>query len=105
MTELTLLKDFVKQLEAGLGLISLAKRIFPRLVTEKRTTQENVEKMLAQIPALHEELLQALKAAKDAMDSVTDRLETLAQFLQVHRATLTPNESEELAQIIKALKG
>jgi hypothetical protein len=104
MLELTSLLDIVKRLTAALRLVKLAEDVIPKLISDGRTTEDNAAVVLRQIPALRADIDQQIKNAVKAMETIQDRVEALVQFLLLHRAALTAEQSAELDQQLHALK-
>lgn len=88
--------DILKRLSAALHLLRLAEELIPGLVTTGATSRENAETVLAQIPALRQDIDDQVNAARVMMGSIQDRVEAVAQFLLFHRKALNPAQSENL---------
>ena len=104
MLEIAPLIDIVRRLRAGLEIVKLSQTVFPRLVADGRTTAEIVDAFLAQLPALQADIEKQIQSAKAAMDAIQDRVEALAQLLLLHRAALSPSESEQLTKSLAQLR-
>jgi hypothetical protein len=88
--------DMLKRLTAGLHLLRLAEDVIPSLVASGVTTAEHANKVLAQIPALRTDIDEQVNAAKAMMVSIQDRIEAVAQFLMLHRSSLSQAQAEHL---------
>jgi len=88
--------DMLKRLTAGLHLLRLAEEVIPSLVAEGATTAEHANEVLAEIPALRTDIDDQVNAAKIMMVSIQDRMETIAQFLMLHRSSLSQAQSKDM---------
>jgi hypothetical protein len=101
----TTVLDILKRLTAALHLLRMAEEIIPALVNKGSTTGEHASKVLSQIPALRTDIEQQVNAAKVMMASVQDRVEAVAQFLMLHRNSLTRAQSEDLDRWLSEVRG
>jgi hypothetical protein len=97
--------DMLKRLTAALHLLKLAEDVIPSFVSSGVTTAEHAEKILAQIPALRTDIDDQVNAAKIMMVSIQDRVEAVAQFLMLHRASLSRAQSEDLDRWLGEVRG
>ena len=88
--------DMLKRLTASLHLLRLAEDVIPSLVSRGVSTVEHAEKVLAQIPALRTDIDDQVNAAKIMMTSIQDRVEAVAQYLILHRNSLSRAQSDDL---------
>jgi hypothetical protein len=95
----------LKRLTASLQLLRLAEEAVPALVKSGRTTNENAQRVLDQIPALRNDIDLQVNAAKIMMESIQDRVETVAQFLLLHRCALNRGQSEDLDRWLVEVRG
>jgi hypothetical protein len=104
MLQINSLVGLASRLKAALSLVLLAETVIPRLVSDGHTTAENAAIVLAQIPELRTEIQAQIDKVKEAMEAIQDRVEGLAQFLLLHRAALTSEQSAELDRNLAALR-
>ena len=97
--------DLLKRLTAALQLLRLSEEVIPSLVAGGLTTQENANVILAQIPALRRDIDQQVNAARILMDSIQDRVESVAQFLMLHRKSLTKTQSDDMDRWLAEVRG
>jgi hypothetical protein len=97
--------SILNRLTAALQLLRLADEAIPALVSSGATTQENADLILAQLPALRQDIDDQVNAAKVMMDSIQDRVESVAQFLMLHRKALRPDQSENLDRWLAQVRG
>ena len=97
--------DLLKRLTAALQLLRLSEDVIPTLVSSGSTTAEHANAVLAQIPALRKDIDDQVNAAKIAMESIQDRVEAVAQFLMLHRKSLTRAQSEDLDRWLAEVRG
>jgi len=97
--------DILKRLTAALQLLRLSEDVIPTLVSNGSTTAEHANAVLSQIPALRKDIDEQVNAAKIAMESIQDRVEAVAQFLMLHRKSLTRAQSEDLDRWLAEVRG
>lgn len=101
----TTVLDMLKRLTAALHLLRLAEQVIPTLVSRGRTTDEHAKKILDQFPALRTDIDEQVNAAKIMMSSIQDRVESIAQFLILHRSALSPAQAEDLDRWLAEVRG
>lgn len=97
--------NMLKRLTASLQLLRLAEEALPALVKSGRTTNENAQTVLDQIPALRRDIDEQVNAAKIMIELIQDRVEAVAQFLLLHRAALNRGQSEDLDRWLSEVRG
>ena len=95
----------MRRLTAALHLIQLAEEVVPKLVSDGRTPADHGARILGQIPALRADIDEQVNAAKALMESIQDRVESLTQFLMLHRNALSRAQSEDLDRWLAELRG
>ena len=102
---ITSVLEILKRLTAALHLLRLAEQSIPALVSGGHTSSENAQKILDQIPALRRDIDEQVNAAKIMMVSIQDRVESIGQFLLLHRKSLGPAQGEDLERWLAEIKG
>ena len=102
---ITTVLDMLKRLTAALHLLRLAEEAVPALVKSGRTTNENAEAVLDQIPSLRSDIDLQVNAAKIMMETIQDRVEAVAQFLLLHRSALNRGQAEDLDRWLAEVRG
>jgi hypothetical protein len=97
--------SILKRLTAALQLLRLADEAIPTLVSSGATTKENADLISAQLPALRKDIDDQVNAAKVMMGSIQDRVESVAQFLLLHRKALRLDQSENLDHWLAQVRG
>lgn len=97
--------DILKRLTAALQLLRLADEALPDLVASGATTKEHADLISSQLPALRQDIDDQVNAAKVMMGSIQDRVESIAQFLMLHRKALRPDQSENLDRWLAQVRG
>ncbi len=105
METFTSLINLVGRLSAGAALVRLAAEVLPRLSSTGRMPPLDAVRLLAEIPALQRDIEVQLQAAKQSAEAVQDRVETLAQFLLLHRASLSEDEVNQVERLLMAVRG
>ena len=105
METFTSLINLVGRLNAGAALVRLAAEVLPRLSSTGRMPPLDAVRLLAEIPALQRDIEVQLQAAKQSAEAVQDRVETLAQFLLLHRASLSEDEVNQVERLLMAVRG
>ena len=105
MESLTQVASLLSRLRAGASLVAMASAILPRLVASGRTSEADAAKILAQIPALKQEIQDRISEIAGWVEAVQDRVEVLAQFLLFHRSALASDELAEIERLLHIVKG
>lgn len=105
MTEIKTAITVLKRLSGSLLLLKIAEAVIPRLVRNGHMTASAAEKILAQVPELRAEISREIEAVREAMELIQDRVESIAQFLLLHRTHLEANEESEVQRLLQEVRG
>ena len=97
--------DLLKRLTAALHLLRLAEQVMPTLLSRGHATIQQAQEVLDQIPALRSDIDEQVNTAKFMMTSIQDRVESIAQFLRLHREALGKAQVEDLDRWLAEVRG
>jgi hypothetical protein len=83
--------SLLDRLNAAARLLALASNLVPKL-----GSKDSVTTISSQIERLQSEIQKQIDATERSMQGFEDRLETIAQFLLLHRSAIS---SEEVAEV------
>jgi hypothetical protein len=97
--------SIIDRLHAAYKLVSLVQIVMPRLVSAGTMSQSAADMMVDQIGGIGSQIEQRIDSLSASIDQIQDRVETLGQFLLLHRDALTAGEIREVEKQMIAVKG
>ena len=92
--------SLLDRLNAAARLVALASKLVPKLESE-----DSVTTISSQIERLQTEIQKQIEATERSMQGFEDRLETIAQFLLLHRSTIGSEEVKEVERLVGLVRG
>ena len=100
MSAIPSMLSLLDRLNAAAKLLGLAAMLVPKI-----GSRESAVTISTQIEALRLEIQRQIDSAERSMQGFEDRLETIAQFLLLNRATISSEEVAEVERLVDLVRG
>jgi D-Tyr-tRNAtyr deacylase len=100
MPALPTLISLLDRLHAGSRLLTIASELLPLL-----DSKDSVETISSQIAALRNEIEEQIQSMERSMQNIEDRIETIAQFILLHRTKVDSTKAVEIEQLVAMVRG